>query len=100
VQGVDPAVAVGLTEFHALYSTVLPILLAELMFRHVARERWLGRRGIIICAVLCCAADRGHRPRAGGGPADQARGAIRGGHPDRRGPSTSSSAASAGLGWH
>ena len=52
VHGVDPAVAVGLTTFHALYSTVLPILLAEPMFRHVARDRWLGRRGIVVCAVL------------------------------------------------
>jgi len=31
---------------------VLPILLAELMLRRVARDHWLGKRGIIICVVL------------------------------------------------
>ncbi len=52
VHGVDPAVAVGLTVFHALYSTVLPILLAELMFRRVASDRWLSTSGIVVCAML------------------------------------------------
>jgi hypothetical protein len=50
--GVDPAVAVGLTVFHALYSTVLPVLLVNLMFPTVADRPWLGRRGLTICPVL------------------------------------------------
>jgi len=52
IGGVDPAVAVGLTAFHTLFSTVLPILLAELMFPRVARDRWLGKPGIVACSVL------------------------------------------------
>jgi hypothetical protein len=53
--GVDPAVATGLTVFHALVSTVLPILLAELMFPDIADRRWLRPRGLITCVVLLVA---------------------------------------------
>ncbi len=49
---VDPAVAVGLTVFHALVSTALPILLAELIFPLVAGRCWLGRGGMAACAAL------------------------------------------------
>jgi hypothetical protein len=68
IGGMAPAVAVGLTVFHALYSTVLPILLVELMFPRVAGCRWLGRSGLAACSVLLAlatasgfgaAADRG-----------------------------------------
>ncbi len=68
IGGVAPAVAVGLTVFHVLYSTALPILLAELMFPRVAGCRWLGRSGLAACSVLLAlatasgfgaAADRG-----------------------------------------
>jgi len=49
---VDPALAVGLAVFHALVSTIAPILLAEIMFPRVASRPWLGRRGLAACAVL------------------------------------------------
>jgi hypothetical protein len=52
IGGVNPAVAVGLTVFHALVSTILPILLAELIFPHVADRSWIGRRGIAACLLL------------------------------------------------
>ncbi len=52
IGGVDPAVAVGLTVFHALYSTVLPILLVNLMFRRIAGRRWLRRGGVTACSVM------------------------------------------------
>jgi len=56
IGGVDPAVAAGLTVFHALVSTVLPILLVELIFPGVADRRWLRPRGLTACVVLLCAA--------------------------------------------
>jgi hypothetical protein len=52
IGAVDPAVAVGLTVFHALVSTVLPILLAELIFPAAAHVRWLRTPGIVGCLVL------------------------------------------------
>ncbi len=52
IGGVDPAVAVGLTVFHTLVSTVLPIVLADLIFPAIAGRRWLGRRGVTTCSVL------------------------------------------------
>jgi hypothetical protein len=62
---VDPAVAVGLTVFHALVSTVLPIMLAELIFRRIAGVRWLGRRGLAGClALLALATASGFGPAA------------------------------------
>ena len=48
----DPAVAAGLTVFHALVSTVVPILLVELAFPAAAGERWLRRPAITGCVVL------------------------------------------------
>ena len=55
IGGVDPAVAVGLTVFHALVSTALPIFLAELIFPSVAGRRWLRPRGLVTCVVLLAA---------------------------------------------
>ncbi len=55
IGGVDPAVATGLTVFHALMSTVLPIFLAELIFPDVAGRHWLRPRGLITCVVLLAA---------------------------------------------
>lgn len=52
IGGVDVAVAVGLTVFHVLVSTVVPILLAELIFPGLAGSRWLGRTGITVCLIL------------------------------------------------
>jgi hypothetical protein len=52
IGGVNPAVAVGLSVFHALYSTLLPILLAELVFPRVAGCRWLGPAGVAGCSLL------------------------------------------------
>ncbi len=52
VGGVDPAVAIGLTVFHVLYSTVLPIVLVNLVFPQVADRRWLSRGGVTACLVL------------------------------------------------
>ena len=54
----DPAVAVGLTVFHALVSTVLPILLAELMFPQIASRPWLesrARAGFLLLLALTAA---------------------------------------------
>jgi hypothetical protein len=67
---IDPAAAVGLTVFHALVSTVLPILLVELMFPDAAGVRWLRPAGVGACLVLlgataatgfAPAADRGQK---------------------------------------
>jgi hypothetical protein len=55
IGGVDPAVATGLTVFHALVSTVLPIFLAELIFPDVADRRWLRPRGLTTFLVLLAA---------------------------------------------
>jgi hypothetical protein len=52
IGGFDPAVAVGLTVFHALVSTLLPIALVELMFPAVASVRWLRPAGRWLCLVL------------------------------------------------
>jgi hypothetical protein len=49
---VDPAVAVGLTVFHTLVSTILPILLAELMFPRIAGQSWVSGRALSGSAVL------------------------------------------------
>lgn len=49
---VDPAVATGLTVFHALVSTILPILLVELMFPQVARRPWLRPGPAAGCGLL------------------------------------------------
>jgi hypothetical protein len=70
ISGLDPAVAVGLTVFHALVSTVLPIFLVELIFPAAADRRWLRPPGWCACLVLLCAtaatgfgpsADRGQK---------------------------------------
>jgi hypothetical protein len=70
IGGFDPAVAVGLTVFHALVSTVLPILLVEQIFPDVASVSWLRLRGLCTCLVLLGAAaatgfgpvaNRGHK---------------------------------------
>jgi hypothetical protein len=70
ISGLDPAVAVGLTVFHALVSTVLPIFLVELMFPAIAGRRWLRPPGLCTCLVLLSAtaatgfgppADRGQK---------------------------------------
>jgi hypothetical protein len=70
IGGFDPALAVGLTLFHALVSTVLPILLVELIFPDVADTSWLRPPGLWACLVLlgaaaaagfAPAADRGHK---------------------------------------
>ena len=53
--GIDPAVAAGLTVFHALVSTALPIFLAELIFPGVADRRWLRPPGLLICMLLLAA---------------------------------------------
>jgi uncharacterized membrane protein YhaH (DUF805 family) len=58
VGALDPAVAVGLTVFHALVSTVLPILLAELMFPQIASRPWLesrARAGFVLLLALTAA---------------------------------------------
>jgi hypothetical protein len=66
---VDPAVAVGLTVFHALVSTVLPILLAELMFPAVAGRPWLRPRSSAGCVIaLTLTAATGFVPAAHRGP--------------------------------
>ena len=54
VRGVDPAVAVGLTAFHALYSTVLPILLAELACLILSLVLPVALRGLEPLATLPC----------------------------------------------
>ena len=54
----DPAVAVGLTVFHALVSTILPILLVELMFPQIASSPWLesrARAGFVLLLGLTAA---------------------------------------------
>jgi len=67
---IDPAAAVGLTVFHALVSTVLPILLVELIFPDVAGVPWLQPAGVGVCLMLlgataatgfAPAADRGQK---------------------------------------
>ena len=55
IGGIDPGVAAGLTVFHALVSTALPIFLAELIFPDVAGRRWLRPRGEAACGVLLAA---------------------------------------------
>ncbi len=55
VGGFDPAVAVGLTVFHALVSTVLTILLVEIIFPDVAAAPWLRRPGVCGCLLLLAA---------------------------------------------
>ena len=55
IGGIDPAVATGLTVFHALVSTALPIFLAELIFPDVAGRRWLRPRGVVTCVLLLAA---------------------------------------------
>jgi hypothetical protein len=52
VAGFDPALATGLTVFHALVSTVLPIVLANILFPEVAGERWLRRPAVTGCLIL------------------------------------------------
>jgi hypothetical protein len=52
IGGFDPAVAVGLTVFHALISTVLTILLVEIIFPGVAAAPWLRRPGVCGCLLL------------------------------------------------
>ena len=62
---VDPAVAVGLTVFHALISTILPILLVELMFPQVAGRSWVTGRTIPgIAALLALTVATGFGPAA------------------------------------
>ena len=56
VGGFDPAVAVGLTVFHALVSTVLTILLVEIIFPDVAAAPWLRRPGVRGCLLLLAVA--------------------------------------------
>jgi hypothetical protein len=55
IGGIDPGVAAGLTVFHALVSTALPIFLAELIFPDVADRRWLRPRGLATCVLLLAA---------------------------------------------
>jgi hypothetical protein len=55
IGGIDPGVAAGLTVFHALVSTALPIFLAELIFPEVAGRRWLRPRGLATCVLLLAA---------------------------------------------
>ena len=50
--GFDPALATGLTVFHALVSTVLPILLVECAYPRAASQRWLRRPAITGCLLL------------------------------------------------
>lgn len=52
ISGVNPAVAVGLTVFHTLYSTVLPILLVDLIFPQLATRSWLHRKSGILFLLL------------------------------------------------
>jgi hypothetical protein len=69
VGGVDPAVAVGLTVFHALVSTILPILLVELIFPDMAGRRWLSRPGVLACLILLAVTTAsGFAPPAHRGP--------------------------------
>jgi hypothetical protein len=69
IGGFDPAVATGLTVFHALVSTLLPIALANILFPKVASKRWLGRPAITGCLVLLALttaagfAGAAHRPQ-------------------------------------
>ncbi len=56
VGGFDPAVAVGLTVFHALVSTVLTILLVEIILPDVAAAPWLRRPGVRGCLLLLAVA--------------------------------------------
>ena len=55
VGGIDPAVAAGLTVFHALVSAVLPILLVELAFPAAAGRAWLPRPALAGCCLLLAA---------------------------------------------
>ena len=67
IGGLDPAAAAGLTVFHALASTIVPILLAELAFPRVAAAPWLPRPARAGCFLLLAAtaatgfAAAGHR---------------------------------------
>ena len=38
--------------YHAVWSILLPIVLTEVLFPRVARDPWLGRTGLVVCAVL------------------------------------------------
>ena len=55
IGGFDPAVAVGLTVFHMLVSTVLPIFLVEIIFPDVAARRWLRPRSVTAVLLLLTA---------------------------------------------
>ncbi len=55
VGGIDPAVAAGLTVFHALVSAVLPILLVELAFPAAAGRAWLPGPALAACCLLLAA---------------------------------------------
>lgn len=50
--GVNWGWATALTIFHVVYSMVIPILVVESLFPHVADGRWLRRRGTVIAATL------------------------------------------------
>jgi len=52
IHGVDYAWAVALTIFHAVMSTVVPILFVETLFPRLAARPWLGRKGIAAFAAL------------------------------------------------
>lgn len=52
INGVDYAWAVALTVFHAVMSTVVPILFVELLFPRLSGHPWLGRKGIVAFAIL------------------------------------------------
>ena len=67
IGGLDPAAAAGLTVFHALASTIVPILLVELAFPRIAARPWLPRPARAGCWLLLAAtaatgfAAAGHR---------------------------------------
>jgi hypothetical protein len=50
--GVNWGWATALTIFHTVYSMVIPILVVELLFPHIAYQPWLRRGGTIIAAIL------------------------------------------------
>jgi hypothetical protein len=57
INGVNPAVAVGLTVFHTLYSTVLPILLVDLIFPRIATNSWLNRKSMLFFSRMAILAE-------------------------------------------
>jgi hypothetical protein len=65
IGGVDPAVAVGLTIFHTLVSTIVPIFLIEIVFPRAAGRRWLPRPAVAgLMAVLAVTIATGFGPVA------------------------------------